>query len=69
MPCCGNRAFPKTSKLGTFFFAHMRRGECAFASESAEPIYLKSQIARAAQASGWSVVAEAQEETPTEPDG
>ena len=64
MPCCQNKATPKTSKLGTFFFAHARRGECDYASESAEHIYLKTQIARAAQACGWTVVTEAQGETP-----
>lgn len=64
MPCCRNNAVPKTSKLNNFFFAHARRDECASAPETAEHIYLKSQIARAAQSCGWSVVTEAPGETP-----
>ena len=63
MPCCQNKAIPKTSKLGNFFFSHARRGECTSAPESAEHIYLKTTIAMAAQACGWSVVTEAQGET------
>jgi hypothetical protein len=64
MPCCGNNAIPKTSKLNNFFFAHARRGEGASAPETAEHIYLKTQMARAAQNCGWSVVTEAQGKTP-----
>jgi hypothetical protein len=64
MPCCQNSAIPKTSKLGNLFFAHARRGECAFAAESAEHIYLKTLVAKAAQACGWLVVTEAQGNAP-----
>jgi hypothetical protein len=64
MPCCQNSAIPKTNKLGNLFFAHARRGECAFAAESAEHIYLKTLVAKAAQACGWLVVTEAQGNAP-----
>lgn len=58
MACCGNLAIPKTSKLGTFFFAHKQKGECFSAPESVEHIFLKSLIARAATDAGWIVTTE-----------
>lgn len=58
LPCCNASAVPKTSKLGNFFFAHKNRNECSTEPESAEHIYLKSIIAKAAANSGWSVVTE-----------
>ena len=64
MPCCRTNAIPKTSRLNNFFFAHARSDECASAPETAEHIYLKTQMARAAQSCGWSVVTEAPGETP-----
>ncbi len=64
MPCCISSAIPKTSKLNNFFFSHARRGECTSAPESAEHIYLKTLIAKAAVRAGWSVVTEWQGETP-----
>ena len=64
MPCCEDNGIPKTSKLNNFFFAHARRGECTSAPETAEHIYLKTQMAKAAQSCGWSVVTEAPGETP-----
>lgn len=64
MPCCPSVAIPKTSKLGTFFFSHARRGECTSAPESAEHIYLKTVIAKAAVEAGWSVVTEWRGTTP-----
>lgn len=64
MPCCSNRAIPKTSKLGNYFFSHARRGECTSAPESAEHIYLKTIIAKAAVEAGWSVVTECSGSTP-----
>jgi competence CoiA-like predicted nuclease len=58
MPCCETPAIPKTSKLGNFFFAHQKKGRCLSEPESAEHIFLKSLIARAAINAGWSVIAE-----------
>lgn len=64
MPCCGVAAVPKTSSLGTHFFAHARKGECITAPESAEHIYCKNLIAQAAQAAGWTVTTERAGATP-----
>lgn len=58
LPCCDVSAIPKTSKLGNFFFAHKNRDECKTEPESAEHIYLKSIIAKAAINAGWSVITE-----------
>jgi hypothetical protein len=58
VPCCGVAAIPKTSALGNFFFAHARKGECTTAPESAEHIYCKNLIAKAAQTAGWLVTTE-----------
>lgn len=58
MPCCASMAIPKTSKLGNFFFSHAQRGECESALESAEHIYLKTLVAKAAMSSGWAVQTE-----------
>jgi hypothetical protein len=58
MPCCGEPAIPKTSKLGTFFFAHQRKGDCKTAPESAEHIFCKEVIAKAAKTAGWEVTTE-----------
>lgn len=58
LPCCNAPAIPKTSKLGNFFFAHKNRDECKTEPESAEHIYLKSIIAKAATTAGWSVMTE-----------
>lgn len=64
MPCCGVAAVPKTSPLGTRFFAHARKGDCVTAPESAEHIYCKNLIAQAAQAAGWTVTTERAGATP-----
>lgn len=64
MPCCESAAIPKTSKLGNFFFSHTKRGECTSAPESAEHIYLKTIIAKAAKSAGWSVTTEWAGQTP-----
>lgn len=64
MPCCQVPAVPKTSPLGNFFFAHARRGECKTAPESAEHIFCKALIARAAQNAGWEVTTERQGVSP-----
>lgn len=64
MPCCESFAIPKTSKLGNYFFSHSRRGVCASAPESAEHIFLKTLIAKAAIQAGWLVTTEWPETTP-----
>lgn len=64
MPCCESLAIPKTSKLGNHFFSHSRRGDCMSAPESAEHIFLKTLVAKAAKKAGWSVTTEWPGETP-----
>lgn len=64
MPCCESAAIPKTSRLGSFFFAHSRKGDCITAPESPEHIYMKSLIAQAALSAGWSVITEQSGESP-----
>lgn len=64
MACCDHGAVPKTSKLGTHFFAHSRRGECTSAPETQEHLLAKSLIARAAQHAGWEVTTELRGTTP-----
>lgn len=66
MPCCEHRAIPKTSKLGSHFFAHARRGTCSSAPETKEHLLAKSIIARAAMEAGWKVTTEC---PGTAPDG
>jgi Competence protein CoiA-like family len=63
MPCCSTLAIPKTSKLGSFFFAHKQRGTCESKPESAEHLFLKSIIAKSAIESGWEVTTEHRGET------
>lgn len=58
IPCCNVPAIPKSSTLGNFFFAHARRGECTTAPESAEHLYCKNLVAKAAIAAGWTVTTE-----------
>lgn len=62
--CCGHKAIPKTSSLGTQFFAHARRGDCTSAPESKEHLLAKTIVAKAARASGWHVTTEANGATP-----
>jgi hypothetical protein len=57
-PCCGTRAIRKTSQLGTQFFAHYKKGDCASKPETIEHLSLKSLIAQAAIAFEWSVTTE-----------
>lgn len=65
MPCCDSKAVPKKSKLGQYFFAHSRKGECKTSSETAEHIFLKSLIAKQALELGWKVETEKPGQTPT----
>lgn len=64
MPCCGRGAIPKTSALGTQFFAHARRGECESGQETREHLLAKYLVARGAHAAGWAVDVEHCGETP-----
>lgn len=64
MPCCQRKAIPKTSKLGTQYFAHSKRGDCTTSPETAEHIYLKLMIAKVAQERGWRVITEYAGNTP-----
>lgn len=64
MPCCGSKATPKTSSLGTQFFAHTRRGDCTSGQETREHLLAKYLVARGAYAAGWDVDVEYRGETP-----
>ena len=64
MPCCKAKATPKTSKLGTQFFAHAKTGGCETAAETAEHLLAKATVAEAAKLAGWTVDTEVQGSTP-----
>lgn len=64
MPCCQMKAVPKTSKLGTQYFAHARRGDCDSNPETKEHIHLKFLIAKVAKQCGWDVITEHEGYTP-----
>lgn len=65
MPCCNAKATPKTSKLGTQFFAHAKTEGCETASETAEHLLAKTTVAEAAKLAGWTVDTEVQGATLT----
>lgn len=52
MRCCGSPAIPKTSKLGTQFFAH-KSDTCGVGGESAEHLRCKELIIKGARDCGW----------------
>lgn len=54
LPCCGSKVVLKTSKLGTQFFAHARKGDCTTGPETAEHLFVKARIAQAIVGTGWS---------------
>jgi len=64
MPCCENKAIPKVSKLGNYFFAHARKRQCLSAPETFEHIHLKTWIAKIAASLGYDVTTEKVGETP-----
>lgn len=64
MPCCEAKATPKTSKLGTQFFAHARTDGCAAPAETAEHLLAKATCAEAAKLAGWEVDTEVSGCTP-----
>lgn len=63
MPCCGEGVVLKTSKLGTRFFAHQRKGDCTTRPESAEHLMLKSIVASTIAQCGWAVATEVRGQT------
>lgn len=65
MPCCGRTAIPKTSNLGTQYFAHSRKSDCTSAPETAEHLYLKFVVAKEAKELGWHVSTEKAGHTPS----
>jgi hypothetical protein len=58
MPCCDSKVVLKTSRLGTQFFAHSRKGDCTSGRETAEHILAKSIVAKSAKCAGWLVTTE-----------
>jgi len=63
-PCCDARVALKTSRLGTRFFAHLARGGCSTADESADHLELKALAVAAARAAGWDAATEVAGITP-----
>jgi Competence protein CoiA-like family len=66
MPCCNSPVLLKQSHLGTRFFAHMRRGDCATGPETAEHLELKTIVVEAVRSHGWTTQTEV---TGLAPDG
>ena len=67
MPCCGNQAILKTSKLGTQFFAHKvkpKDSNCSTGGESAEHIHIKYLVMKELDRNGWAVEVEKRGATP-----
>jgi hypothetical protein len=58
MPCCNNRAIPKTSSRGTQFFAHTINTGCPYVKEPQELLMARMAIAKAVISSGWDVITE-----------
>lgn len=65
MACCDAKVTPKTSKLGTQFFAHGRTEGCASPAETAEHLLAKAMIAKAVKDVGWEVDTEVSGRTPS----
>jgi len=55
LACCGAPAVPKTSKLGTQFFAHLPRSECEAPRETEEHLAAKRIVFNACRDAGWHV--------------
>src|SRR5262245_57442555 len=65
-PCCNEPVLLKRSHVGTRFFAHMRRGDCATGPETAEHLELKTIVVEAVRSHGWTTQTEV---TGLAPDG
>ena len=65
MPCCDRDAVPKTSKLGTQYFAHIKRGECTSAPETEQHRHLKGIVAKISNKNGWDTYTEYEGTTPS----
>lgn len=61
LPCCGNSAIPKTSSLGTHFFAHgpHKRVECDWKEITAKHEEIIAAIAGSLRVTEWNVETEA----------
>ncbi|CCE98413.1 hypothetical protein SFHH103_03922 [Sinorhizobium fredii HH103] len=64
MPCCEALVTLKRSRLGTKFFAHKAVGDCKWAPETEEHLFLKRLAVEVARASGWAAETEVRGETP-----
>ena len=58
MRCCPSSVVLKTSKLGTRFFAHKTRADCASEGETYAHLKLKEDAFHAAVANGWAAQTE-----------
>jgi len=58
MHCCGVPGHPRISKLGNKHFAHNRRGDCDWPTESKEHILAKTEIYIACQQAGIEAIPE-----------
>lgn len=65
MHCCPSTVVLKTSRLGTRYFAHTRRGECTTAPESEEHLLAKATIAAGILRTTWAATAEQYGKTPS----
>jgi competence CoiA-like predicted nuclease len=59
LSCCGEIAYPRVSKLGTRHFAHRIKGGCESKPETAEHLFIKSELALGCHDAGYQVDAEA----------
>jgi competence protein CoiA-like protein len=64
MPCCHSSVVLKRSRLGTRFFAHVKRGVCATGEESEVHRQLKNMVVEAVHSQGWTAKTEVIELTP-----
>ena len=66
IPCCSAEAVFRTSRNGTRYFAHRRRGDCSSKRETEAHRVLKNAALKAARDAGWIACTEA---SGTSPDG